>query len=484
MRTFRQLMSGMGVAGWSGGGSARGWVRARRWWLRSLSGGAVAVKPGSLVVWFSGRGNVASRALASVGSLVCVTTVCLLAASSSALAASPVVVTFSPSSDQPTFTVPAGVTSLQILMRGGGGGAGWAGGSTGGVGGGGTQVTGTLRVSPGEQLYPFVGFAGGPGTAPDSDGGCAGGNSSAFSQGGSSGASYVGGGTGGHGDYCLGGGGGGGGGVTSLFDTNGNDIVDAGGGGGGGGGGGIAGYGGGQGGSSGFIGLDFAGQDGSGPGHGSGGAAAANLSPNPGIGSAPDSSGGGGGGGGGGASPDQTVSSCGNGGTGGDGPGGGGGGGAGATFIASSVSNVSISTGSSGANGTIVITYTPSTPTVGLTPPVASKLHLAVAGPRGVKPGHSAAYRITLRHTQPHHGRAYPVKNVRVVSTHAGHRLGRWRVRTLPQGRSRTLRLKLNIPARAHGSYCITTRAAARHTRAAAIRHCITVKTAPPQGRG
>ena len=104
--------------------------------------------------------------------------------------------------------------------------------------------------------------------------------------------------------------------------------------------------------------------------------------------------------------------------------------------------------------------------------------------PRGVKPGHSAAYRITLRHTQPHHGRAYPVKNVRVVSTHAGHRLGHWRVRTLPQGRSRTLRLKLNIPARAHGSYCITTRAAARHTRAVAIRHCITVETAPPQGRG
>jgi hypothetical protein len=135
-------------------------------------------------------------------------------------------------------------------------------------------------------------------------------------------------------------------------------------------------------------------------------------------------------------------------------------------------------------NGTVVIKYTPPTSTIGLTPPVAPKLHLAVAGQRGVKPGHTAAYRITLRRTQPHHRRAYAVKNVRVVSTHAGHRLGHWLVRTLPQGRSRTLRLKLNIPARAHGSYCITTRAAARHTRAAAIRHCITVETAPPQGRG
>ena len=52
---------------------------------------------------------------------------------------------------------------------------------------------------------------------------------------------------------------------------------------------------------------------------------------------------------------------------------------------------------------------------IGLTPPVIPKLQLAIAGPRGVKPGHTAAYRITLDRTQPH----YTVTNLHVVSTHA-----------------------------------------------------------------
>ena len=74
------------------------------------------------------------------------------------------------------------------------------------------------------------------------------------------------------------------------------------------------------------------------------------------------------------------------------------------------------------------------------------------------------------------------MRNVHVVSTHAGHRVAHWLVRTLPRGRSRTLRLKLNVPTTARGSYCITTRAAARHTRGAAVRYCTAVVTAPPQG--
>ena len=74
MRTLRQVMLVLGVAGWSRGGSARGRVRA--WRLRSLSGSALTVKPGFLAVRFCGRGSVASRAVASVGSRMCVATVC------------------------------------------------------------------------------------------------------------------------------------------------------------------------------------------------------------------------------------------------------------------------------------------------------------------------------------------------------------------------------------------------------------------------
>jgi hypothetical protein len=489
MRTLRRVMLMAGVAAaCAGGGSPRGWVRGRRWRLRSLSGSALALKPGVLAMRFSGRGSVASRALASVGSLMCVATVCSLAASSSALAASPVVVTFSPSSQYQTFRVP-GVRSLQILVRGGGGGSGFSGGSTDGAGGGGTQVTGTLAVSPEDVLYVLVGGAGSNATAPNTDGACAVGNSSAFSQGGAGGANASAsggdpmtlGGVGGAGDYCLGGGGGGGGADTTLLQNNGSTYsVDAGGGGGGGGGGGIAGYGGGAGGDSGFFGgFDFPGQDGSGPGHGSGGAPAAHVGGLGGTGTdaAPGSSAGGGGGGGGG------YQNGGDGGTGGGGgAGGGGGGGAGDSYVASSVSHVSFSTGPSGADGTVVISYTPSP--LAIHPPVVPKLHLAVAGPRGVRPGHTAAYRITLGRTQSHSRRGYAVRNVHVVSTHAGHRVGHWLVRTLPRGRSRTMRLKLNVPSTARGSFCITTRAAARHTRSAAVRYCTAVVTAPPHGLG
>jgi hypothetical protein len=481
MRTLRQVMSVRGVAACSVGGSTRGRVRA--WRLRSLSGSALAVKPGVLAMRVCGRGSVASRAVARVGSLMCVAALCLWAASSSALAASPVVVTFSASLDEQIFTVPGGVTSVQILVRGGSGGAGWQGGSTGGAGGGGTQVTGTLGVTPGHQLGMFVGFAGSPGTVPNENvGSCLVNDYAAVSQGGGSGGSTAGSGTGGGaGDLCLGGGGGAGGGLTILWATIGADLVDAGGGGGGGGGGGIAGFGGGAGGDSGFFGgMDFPGQDRSGPGHGLGGAAAVIGGGSAGTRAGISTSAGGGGGGGAGTN-------YGNGGTGGGvGAGGGGGGGAGGSHVDSSISHVSISTGPistgpSGVNGTVVISYTPPT---SATQPVAPKLHLAVAGPRGVKPGDTAAYRITLRRTQPHNRRAYPVRNVHVVSTHAGRRVGHWLVRTLPRGRSRTVRLKVNVPTTARGSYCITTRAAARHARGAAVRYCTAVVTAPPQGLG
>ena len=310
---------------------------------------------------------------------------------------------------------------------------------------------------------------------------CAVNDQASVSQGGGKGGGFIQGSRGGRGDQCLGGGGGAGGGIT-ILNTPALELVDAGGGGGGGGGGGIAGYGGGAGGYGGvlvFPGVPlgpaaYPGFPGSGPGHGLGGAAASDGGSG---GKADFDSSAGGGGGGGGGLPDT-----GGGGTGGGGgAGGGGGGGAGGSYVDSSISHVSISTGPSGANGTVVISYTPPT---SATPPVLPKLHLAVAGPRGVKPGHTATYRITLRRTQPHHQRAYAVRNVHVVSTHAGHRVGHWLVRTLPRGRSRTLRLKVNVPTTARGSYCITTRAAARHTRGAAVRYCTAVVTAPPQGLG
>ena len=61
------------------------------------------------------------------------------------------------------------------------------------------QVTGTLGVSPGQQLSAFVGFAGSPATAattaPDTNGGCTLNDPATVSQGGGYGGSTVGSGT-------------------------------------------------------------------------------------------------------------------------------------------------------------------------------------------------------------------------------------------------------------------------------------------------
>ena len=63
-------------------------------------------------------------------------------------------------SDQ-TYTVPAGVTSIDVEMWGGGGGGGNAGGwSYGFAGGGGGYTTGTLAVTPGQVLTVMVGAGG------------------------------------------------------------------------------------------------------------------------------------------------------------------------------------------------------------------------------------------------------------------------------------------------------------------------------------
>ena len=65
-----------------------------------------------------------------------------------------------------TFTVSAGVTSLQIVAVGGQGGSG-----LGGPGGNGAKVAGTLSgVSPGQVLYVIVGGNGGNGSGADANG--------------------------------------------------------------------------------------------------------------------------------------------------------------------------------------------------------------------------------------------------------------------------------------------------------------------------
>jgi len=301
--------------------------------------------------WLSGLGMLASRALACVGALVGVAVWCSLVTSSSASAASPVVVTFSSLSN---WAVPAGVTSVTLTVRGGGGGSGFSGGSTSGAGGGGTQVTGTWAVTPAQYLTIGPGPAGGNGSAPD--GWCGFNAAQDVSQGGAGGNGAGGGGLG---DLCGGGGGGGGGCDSSVTVTNWDNssqlLVDAGGGGGGGGGGGIAGFGGGGGGPGG-VGPGNA-ADGAGPGHGSGGAGGqyGNSGGGQGGGAGASSSAGGGGGGGCGYATGQG----GNGGTGGGGgAGGGGGGGAGDSFVGG-ISNVVTSTGPSGAQGVVTISYTP-----------------------------------------------------------------------------------------------------------------------------
>ena len=68
-----------------------------------------------------------------------------------------------------TFTVPAGVTSINIIAVGGGGGGSSL--YTSGVGGSGAKVTSTVSVTPGQVLDLFVGATSGPGSNQNVGGG-------------------------------------------------------------------------------------------------------------------------------------------------------------------------------------------------------------------------------------------------------------------------------------------------------------------------
>lgn len=136
-----------------------------------------------------------------------------------------------------TYTVPAGVNTIQVLVAGGGGG-GAGGGSfdpslaPGGAGGNGARITAIVTVVPGQILSGTIGGGGITGFSA---------GSSAFGlaacTGGGGGGSGVGAGGSGANTNCLGigaSGGGGGGGGGTTFAVNGTVLLQAGGGGGGG----------------------------------------------------------------------------------------------------------------------------------------------------------------------------------------------------------------------------------------------------------
>ena len=76
------------------------------------------------------------------------------AAPSCATAAGTTTCTFAPTGAEDTFTVPAGVTSLQVVAIGASGGTAFIGGASGGRG---ARVAGALTVTPGATLYVAVG---------------------------------------------------------------------------------------------------------------------------------------------------------------------------------------------------------------------------------------------------------------------------------------------------------------------------------------
>ena len=317
------------------------------------------------------------RVAVGVTGLVCAGALASGACAASASAAQ-TSVTINQASYFQGWTVPAGVSSIDMDVWGAGGGAGWGGAGHGGAGGAGGEVTATLAVSPGEVLGFGVGQAAANGSPSVS--GCAVDIASDVSQGGFGGwGGGAMGGSGTAGDYCFGGGSGGGGGDTLVrAGYYPQTLMDVGGGGGGGGGGGIAGYFGGDGGSGGT-----AGNGGTGAGTGGGRGGAGNYDGNgypgnPGGPPWPGNSGGAGGGSGAGE-PNAGLEGFGS-----QGAGGGGGGGAGGTTVGNMFTDVKIGTAPAYQQGRVVITYTTPTGEQAL-PPIRYTLALKHCTGKGKK---------------------------------------------------------------------------------------------------
>lgn len=140
-------------------------------------------------------------------------------------AASTVTQTFSYTGSTQTFTVPAGVTSLTVTMKGGQGGRGGTDYGTPNSGGYQGVVTGTIAVTPGQQITVAVGGGGAAGAQGGSAPGGSGGQNPLAGFDGATGGTA--------GPEGSSGGGGGGGGATVLR-VDGTDIVAGGAGGNGG----------------------------------------------------------------------------------------------------------------------------------------------------------------------------------------------------------------------------------------------------------
>jgi len=249
-----------------------------------------------------------------------------------------------------SFTVPAGITSLQIVATGaGGGGGGLSGTYAGSAGGAGAVVTGSLSVTAGQVLTLFVGGGGGNGTngPGDSNGYTCG------TGGGGGGSSNV---DAGNADQIIAGGGGGGGACNGTAGGDGGGTAGAGGNGASqysslGGSGGTNGIGG-AGGNDGMGDLGITGSNGSGGPGGSGGY----NGPYPG-----GAGGSGAGGGSGGVDNNNDLSGGGGGGYGGGGTGsqatgGGAGGSVGPSGSVYAPGSNGGGSGAAGADGSIVIT--------------------------------------------------------------------------------------------------------------------------------
>ncbi|MBK8522074.1 MAG: hypothetical protein IPL54_14805 [Chitinophagaceae bacterium] len=341
--------------------------------------GSVTAPPGTVFNWVnsdpsiglaaSGVGNIASFNAINAGTAPVTATVTVTPSYTNG-GGGPGSATFNFTGGMQTFTVPAGVTSINITALGAQGGTGAIGGNSvlGGAGGLGASATGTLAVVPGQVLNIFVG---GQGASPA--GGFNGGaNGGSVNAGGGGGASDVRAGGVGVANRVITAGGGGGGGRGGCHEGGGTGGI--------GGDGGIGGGGVGQNGnnsaqSSGVAGGGFGGNAASVQGAlGAAGIGCAGFLGQPGVATATEIGGVGGGGqacccssqpsvvGGGGGGGGQLGGGGGGGGSAGttgcagNSKGAGGGGGGGSSYTGGVTAGVTTAGVQSG-NGQVVITY-------------------------------------------------------------------------------------------------------------------------------
>ncbi|MBV8952484.1 MAG: hypothetical protein JO179_00010 [Solirubrobacterales bacterium] len=115
-------------------------------------------------------------------------------------------------------------------------------------------------------------------------------------------------------------------------------------------------------------------------------------------------------------------------------------------------------------------------PPIGLTAPaVLFKLRLAAAGPRSVAAGKFAIYRVTVSDVPLRHARAQAAKNVEIVITSAGRLVRRVLVPTLQSGRTHTVHVRLRVPSRVHGPFCVTAAAIDKNAQDVIAHDCAPV---------